>query len=100
MATWKEGDPVTTRGRISTVMWQHLMTGVDGKKHGYFDVEGESHQIVVYWKAAPQCAALIEVTGKVLVVRGQPKRPGQKETKVDDSYSELYIDVDSARCVE
>jgi hypothetical protein len=101
MSTWKDGMPVTVRGKVSTIIWQHMMTSVDGKKHAYFDVDGEKTQTVVYWKDPPTCSGMIEVTGKVLEIRGQSKRPGQqKESKVDDKYVELHIDVESARCVE
>lgn len=91
---------VTTRGKVSTIIWQHMMTTVKGKKHAYFDVDGETTQTVVYWRAPPTCSGLVEVTGKVIELRGSPKKQGQKESKVDDTYSELHLDVESARCVD
>ena len=81
-------------------MWQHMTTSIPGKQLGYFDVEGETRQICVYWSAPPACADAIEVTGVVFEVRGAPKRPGGKESKVDDSYAELSLDVASTRCVD
>ena len=100
MKTWQADETVTVRGVISTIMWQHLMTSVPGKKSGYFDVDGESQQIVVYWKEAPKCVAQIEITGKVVPISGPSKRPkGTIGTKVDETYSELQLDVESARCV-
>jgi hypothetical protein len=99
MSTWKPGATVTVHGRVATVIWQHIVGHVPGKKAAYFDVEAEDRQTVVYWKEPPTCAGLIEVTGQVIEVRGPPKRPGAKESKVDDSYGELHIDVESARCV-
>jgi hypothetical protein len=101
MSEWKAGDTVTVRGKISTIMWQHMVQPVPGKKHGYFDVDGEKTQIVVYWEKAPTCTHFIEVTGKVVELRGSSKRPGkQQESKVDESYSERHIDVESTRCAE
>ena len=100
MSTWKPGATITVRGRVSQIIWQHIMTGVEGKKSAYFDLDGEkSQQTVVYWKDPPTCNGTIEVTGKVLEVRGGSKRPGGA-TKVDESYSELQIDVEHARCVD
>lgn len=99
MAQWKNGEPITVRGKVATVIWQHIVGTVPGKRSAYFDVENEPTQTVVYWSDPPQCTHLVEVTGKVLEVRGAPKKPG-RETKVDDSYAELHIDVESARCVE
>lgn len=96
-STWKPGMTVTTRGRVAKVIWQHLMGGVPGKQSAYFDLDENKTQIVVYWRDDPKCFALTEVTGKVLEVRGSSKRPG---SKVDDSYAELHLDVESTRCVE
>jgi hypothetical protein len=99
MSTWKPGATVTVQGRVATVIWQHLVGPVPGKLVAYFDVEGEDRQTVVYWKEPPACTGLIEITGTVIEVRGPSKRPGEKDAKVDESYSELHIDVESARCV-
>jgi hypothetical protein len=99
MSTWKPDAIVTTRGRVATVIWQHMMTSVPGKKSAYFDVDGEKHQVVVYWKEDPKCTGLVEIAGKVIEVRGPPKKPGAKESKVDDSYAELHIDVERTRCL-
>ena len=96
----KPDQAIALRGRISKIPWQHLMTGVTGKKAEYFDLEGGKDQTVVYWKDPPSCSGDIVVVGKVLEVRGPPKKPGGRDTKVDDSYSELHVDVDSARCGE
>ena len=100
MAEWKDGELVTVRGRVATVIWQHVIGPPASKTFAYFDLEGEDHQTVVYWTKAPGCAEAVEVTGRVLVVTGPPKRPGRRETKVDASYSEVHLDVDEARCVE
>lgn len=96
----KPGEPITLRGHVATVMWQHMTTGVAGKKLAYFDLRGGKEQTVVYWTETPKCAGDIEVTGKVLELRGPSKRPHEPETKVDDSYSERHVDVTSARCVD
>jgi len=100
MSTWKPGATVTVQGRVATVIWQHLVKAVPGKQAAYFDLEEEgSRQTVVYWKDPPTCDGLIEVTGTVIEVRGAPKRPGAKPSLADESYSELQIDVATARCL-
>lgn len=76
--------------------WQHLMSSVPGKKSEYFDLEDGS-QTVIYVKDAPDCSGFLRVEATVLSVRGASKRPG-RETKVDDSYEELQLDVKTARC--
>jgi hypothetical protein len=87
------------RGRVSKTPWQHMITGVPGKTSAYFDLDGGKGQTVVYWKNAPACAGDIEVTGTVLEVRGASKRPGERESKADESVRELQLDVTSTRCL-
>jgi hypothetical protein len=93
------GETITVRGRVSTLIAQHMTTDVPGKQHGYFDVSGGGGQMVVYWKTPPSCPGEIELTGKTILLRGPSKRPG-RDTKLDDTYSELHLDVETARCVD
>jgi len=90
---WKPGETVIARGRISKLFGQHMMTGVSGKKEAYFDLVGGHPQTIVYWQAAPSCRGDIEVTGKVLEVKGSP---GSK----DEGSRENHLDVKSARCAD
>ena len=99
MSEWRPGATVTARGKVSNIMWQHMMREVPGKTYAYFDVEGEKTQTIVYWKDDPKCTGLTEVTGTVVELRGPAKKPGVRESKVDDSYAELHIDVERTRCV-
>lgn len=99
-SAWEPGQVVVARGRVSTTPWQHVMSGVAGKKSAYLDLEGGKRQTVIYWVEPPKCSAEVEVTGRVLEVRGDSKRPGGQPTKSDDTWRELHIDVDSARCVD
>lgn len=87
---------VTARGKISKTPWQHLMGSVPGKTSAYFDLE-DGGQTVVYWKEAPKCAGLIEVTGKELIVRGGSKRPGAPSK--GDEFVEHHIDVMLVKCL-
>jgi hypothetical protein len=98
VSAWKQGEEVTVRGQIATEINAHMVQTVSGKTSGYFDVEGERGQIVVYWKEPPACPHGIEITGHVLEARGSPRPPGSRPSKVDDSYAEKHIDVDRARC--
>ncbi len=96
----KDGASIRLRGRVSTIVWQHLTTSVAGKKLAYFDLAGGGEQTIVYWKEPPACVGDVEVTGRAIEVRGPSKRAHARETKVDDSYAELHVDVDSVHCVE
>jgi hypothetical protein len=96
--SWIPGEPVVARGRISNTPWQHLIGHVAGKQADYFDLE-DGGQTVVYLAKPISCPGLVEVAGTVKEVRGSSKRPGGPDTKVDDSYGELHIDVDSHRCL-
>jgi hypothetical protein len=92
------GERATFRGKISKLYAQHMMTSVPGKKEQYFDREGAS-QIIIYVKDTPNCSGLVEVTGTVIKLRGPSKKPGGTETKVDDSYEETQLDVESWKCL-
>lgn len=72
------------------------MSHVEGKQTEYFDLD-DGVQIVIYASELPSCSGFLLVEGRVLAVRGASKRPGA-ETKVDESYEELHIDVTDARC--
>lgn len=97
---WKAGERVTIRGRVSKTPWQHMMTGVPGKRDAYFDLES-GNQTVVYWKAPPKdCeGGLIEISGTAMVLVGPGKKPGAKPSKADKAWHEFQVDVDTARCV-
>jgi hypothetical protein len=95
---WVAGRPVVARGRPSDTPWQHMMGHVEGKQAGYFDL-ADGGQTVVYVAAPIECPGLVEVEGQVLEVRGSSKRPGEPESKVDDSYVEQHVDVRAHRCL-
>src|SRR5688572_437612 len=73
MTLGKPGETSTIRGRVSKVIWAHMMMGVKGKTHSYFDPEGGG-QIVVYATAKLPEGALLELKGVVLEARGPPKQ--------------------------
>jgi len=89
------GNTVTIIGHVSNIMWQHLMTYDKAYPYNaYFDIP-DSNQIVVYSKKPLPESGELAVTGKVIELRGSSKRPGQKESKVDDTYVEYHILADS-----
>jgi hypothetical protein len=94
------GAPITLRGRVSETPWQHMMGGVSGKSDAYFDLAGGKEQTVVYWKSPPTCTGDVVVTGAVLEVKGASKRPRGGDTKAEESYRELHVDVEQARCAD
>lgn len=88
---------ITLYGRIAQVINQHLIA--DSKKEAvYIDLE-DGDQIVAYVPHPLSCLGRVELTGKMIEVKGPAKRPGQ-ETKVDDSYTERQMDVRRWRCLE
>lgn len=93
---WNAGDEVTALGKISKIPWQHLMIQVPGKRPEYFDLEG-GEQIVIYARDLPTCGSSMRVEGTVIEARGASKRPGP-QTKTEDDYSELSLDVKQAAC--
>jgi hypothetical protein len=85
------GENVTISGHISEVIWQHMISYQPEYPHSeYFDLE-DDHQVVIYCKEKIDTREQIEITGKVIKVSGQPKRP----TKVNEEYSEYQILVEN-----
>jgi hypothetical protein len=95
---WKDGARIVVRGKVSNVISQHLGLAIAGKEEHDFEIEGGGSALV-HLPPAPPCAGVLEIRGKVIEVRGPPKRPGAPESKVDDSYRELHVDVDAIRCM-
>lgn len=82
---------LTIKGRISTIIWQHMVGFFDGYPNSeYFDLE-DGFQTIIYTKEKIETAELIAVTGKVIEITGRAKRP----TDSEDIYKEYHILVDS-----
>lgn len=93
------GEDVTLVGRVSREPWQHLIGDVPGKQAVYFDPR-DGGQIVVYVADPITCQGEVQVGGRVLEVRGGSKRPPRPgDTKVDETYAELQLDVSAWRCL-
>jgi hypothetical protein len=89
---------ITLYGRIAQVINQHLIEA-SKKESVYIDLEDGGDQIVAYVPHPLSCRGRVELTGKRIEVKGPAKRPG-RETKVDDSYSEMQMDVSRWRCLD
>jgi len=70
------GKSITIKGHFSKIPWQHLMAPTKEYPYDYyFDLE-DGFQIVVYSKTAlKEIFTPVELTGKVILVEGQLKRP-------------------------
>lgn len=86
------GKKVIVEGKISNVMWQHIMGSFSSHPwHYYFDID--KSQIVLYTKEKIEKKGKIKVAGEVVELRGGGAPKGKK-TKVDESYVEYHILVD------
>jgi hypothetical protein len=92
------GERVSLFGREAREIWQHLVGGVPGKRAVYFDPT-DGWQLVVHVASLWDCPGDVELAGTVREERGASKRPAAPgETKVDDTYVEYALDVESWRC--
>ena len=83
------GQKVSVDGKISTIMWQHIMGFYKTHPwHNYFDFD--KTQIVVYSKKKITEKGKIRVSGTVVELKGGGAPKGKK-TKVDESYKEYHI---------
>jgi hypothetical protein len=89
-----EGMPVTLRGEITGIMWQHMVApSGDYREVTYVDF-GKS-QIVAYSKKPISCRGPVELTGTVIKLTGESRDPRRKE-----SVDEYHVLVDSWTCLK
>ena len=82
-------------GYVSNVMNQHIIKHI--KTHpieNYIDLD-DGYQTIAYSKYTLPSNCLLKITGTVIETRGEFERNGEMETKIDDSYVEYHILVDS-----
>ncbi|MEW5740587.1 MAG: hypothetical protein AB1938_16785 [Myxococcota bacterium] len=87
------GQTVCVRARLAVEIHQHLVSTVEGKKAQYVDVEAGG-QYVAHAAEKLECEGTLELTARVVEVRGRSKRPGKQQDVV-----ELALDVQAWRCL-
>lgn len=85
------GKEVVVEGNVSNIPWQHL-TGRFAQHMYYFDVG--PLQTIVYTNEEITCKGALEVTGKVVELKG-----GGKGTKIDETHVEYQIVADKLKCL-
>jgi hypothetical protein len=90
------GNIITLKGKLSNIQWQHMIKFVDTHQNiNYVDLRND-YQIVVYTKEEITCDKQIELKGKIIKLRGSKR----SKSKVNDSYVEYQMIVDSWKCIE
>jgi hypothetical protein len=93
------GKQIALEGHVSDVMWQHLMKyNPEYPRENYFDLPGNL-QIVAYSKDSLPKNRQIQIIGQIIEIRGGSKRPQEKLSKVDETYVEYHILVNSWKYV-
>lgn len=88
------GKKVVVDGMISEIPWQHLMNPPSTHPVKiYFDVG--KFQIVIYTKKKISCGKTLKVFGTVIQLQG-----AGKGSKVDETYTEYHVVVDSWKCLK
>jgi hypothetical protein len=91
-------------GQCSKIMWQHIIGYFPAYPHqAYFDLDDGS-QTVIYSMQKLPASGRLELTGKVVEIRGGSKRPklvldaytkkDSRQSKVDETYVEYHLLVD------
>lgn len=79
---------IKIRGRISSIPWQHTIASIQQYPFiEYFDLE-DGFQTIIYSKEKINSQNILEITGKVIEVKGRSKRPTNEE---HDEYTEYHI---------
>lgn len=86
------GKIVTVNGKVSQIMWQHIMQPTKEYQNiTYLDFDKQ--QTVVYSKEPIKCKGMVEVTGRVIKVEGNSKDPRRKE-----AVDEYHIQAEKWSC--
>ena len=65
-----EGKTITITGKISNIVWQHIISTTNSHPYSsYLDLE-DGYQIIIYTKNQLACKERVEVKGKVIRVEG------------------------------
>ena len=89
-----EGKTITITGKISDVIWQHIISAT--KSHPYlfyFDLK-DGYQIIVYTKNQINCEERVEVTGEVIRVEVNEDADSKAEGLV-----EYNLIADTWKCI-
>ncbi len=90
------GEKITLSGNISKIPWQHLIQFISDRDNiNYFDLEN-GEQIVIYSREPITCRGRMKINGEVILTKGSSKRP----QKIDETYQEYQLLVDSWECIE
>lgn len=90
------GEEITLSGNISKIPWQHLIQFISDRDNiNYFDLEN-GEQIVIYSREPITCRGRMKINGEVILTKGSSKRP----QKIDETYQEYQLLVDSWECIE
>lgn len=90
------GKNITVTGSISEIIWQHLISYQNDFPHSsYFDLK-DGYQVVLYSKDRIPKNKKIEITGKVIKIKG----PSKRLSKVNEDYSEYQILVNNWKILD
>ncbi|MBT9544271.1 MAG: hypothetical protein IV090_02645 [Candidatus Sericytochromatia bacterium] len=94
------GQKVTIYGRLTDEIHQHMvMPPPSHQKIAYFRPDIGGQTVIYLAKTAPACQGPLKLVGQVVELRGSSKRPGEPPSKVDQTYVEHQLRVESSLCL-
>lgn len=94
------GQKVTIYGRLTDEIHQHMvMPPPTHQKIAYFRPDIGGQTVIYLAKTAPPCQGPLKLVGQVVELRGSSKRPGEPPSKVDQTYVEHQLSVESSLCL-
>ncbi|MGE3724661.1 MAG: hypothetical protein AB7I41_03865 [Candidatus Sericytochromatia bacterium] len=94
------GQKVTIYGTLTDEIHQHMVHPPPShKKIAYLKPDIGGQMVIYLNKEAPPCNGALKLSGEVLELRGPSKRPGGPPSKVDETYVEHQLQVDSSLCL-
>ena len=90
-----EGKTIKITGKISNVIWQHIISAPKSHPYmSYFDLE-DGYQIIIYTKNQITCKEKVEVKGEIIRIEGNKNTDSKSAGLI-----EYHIIADTWKCIE
>jgi hypothetical protein len=94
------GQKVTIYGTLTTEIHQHMVQPLPSHpKIAYFKPDIGGQMVIYLSQDIRPCKGPLKLIGQVVELRGPGKRPGGPPSKVDQTYVEHQLRVDSSQCL-
>jgi hypothetical protein len=93
------GKTVTVTGTISKIIWAHIAAPPKGYPVIEY-LDSDNFQTVLYLKQKTKCEGNVQITGRVVEIKGASSPKGSSQKSKAEGITEYHIAVDEYKCIE